>query len=204
MAGTTTGIALLAAVLAVLAAGPAAAQSSADRFMPASSGVLDPAERFEVRFGAFAHGVGSVESNSVDLNGEFVTPRLPFDVTGPWRMLVPRVHVGVNANLSGLTNVGYAGLLWTFPVLDKFFVEGFIGPSVHDGLTDSSPLDPSRAQLGCDFLFHVGGSAGYRFSDRWSVMFTFDHVSNGNSLFGTGCNKNQGLNNYGARIGYTF
>jgi hypothetical protein len=35
-------------------------------------------------------------------------------------------------------------------------------------------------------------------------MFTFDHISNGNQVFGTGCNRNQGLNNYGARIGFSF
>ena len=41
-------------------------------------------------------------------------------------------------------------------------------------------------------------------------MGTFEHVSNGREAFGTNCGTNtlqggnQGLNNYGARVGYTF
>lgn len=34
-------------------------------------------------------------------------------------------------------------------------------------------------------------------------MFTFDHLSNGKD-FGSGCSSNQGLNNYGGRVAFSF
>ena len=168
---------------------------------------LDPANRFEARFGAFAHGVGSAEHNTVDLNGEFLTPRL-FSPEGPWAFLVPRLGVGGLVNLNGRTNVAYAAAVWTIPVFERYFVEAFVGPAVHDG---SLTATPTRAGLGCDVLFNAGASIGYRFNQNWSVMGTFDHLSNGKSLFGIDCGtnraatgSNQGLNNYGVRIGYSF
>jgi lipid A 3-O-deacylase len=168
---------------------------------------IDPANRFEARFGAFAHGIGGAEEGSVDLNGELVSPRL-FNFGGPWAFLAPRVHVGGLVNLSGRTSIAYTGLLWTIPVFDRFFVEGFVGPAVHNGELSATA---THAGLGCRTLFNAGGSVGYRFSDQWSLMATFDHVSNGKSLFGVDCGtnqaatgSNQGLNNYGVRVGYTF
>src|SRR5262249_59717071 len=66
--------------------------------------LIDP-YRFELRGGAFAHGVGSIESGTVDLNAEFVTPRiLPWGRGEWWSIFVPRVQVGGMANLSGLTS----------------------------------------------------------------------------------------------------
>jgi hypothetical protein len=70
--------------------------------------LYDPT-RWEVRFGGFAHGVGSVEKETWDLNGEIVVGsffgRAPL---GVWSPLIPRLHAGVNGNLSGRTSVVYA------------------------------------------------------------------------------------------------
>jgi hypothetical protein len=68
-----------------------------------SGQLLDP-HRYELRFGGFAHGVGSIESGQIDINGEFVLPRLPFGRGEWWDFLVPRPHLGVMANLSGGTS----------------------------------------------------------------------------------------------------
>jgi hypothetical protein len=169
--------------------------------------IIDPADRWEARFGVFAHGIGSAESDTVDLNGEIATPRLPLGVTGFWSFLVPRIHFGGSLNLSGRTDVLYTGLLWTMPVFDRFFVEGFIGPAIHNG---SIVPTATHAGLGCHTLFHVGGSVGYRFNEHWSVQGTFEHLSNGRGIFGIDCGTNQipggnqGLNNYGVRVGYAF
>jgi lipid A 3-O-deacylase len=170
---------------------------------------IDPADRFELRFGAFAHGVGSVEEGTVDINGEAVTPRLHFGtVAGPWAYLIPRLHAGVNWNTSDRTSFAYTGFLWTLPVWDRLFVEAFVGPAVHNG---SLTVTPQLAGLGCDVLFHAGASVGYRLSDNWSIIGTFSHLSNGKTLFGIDCGtnqaavgSNQGLNNYGVRVGYAF
>jgi opacity protein-like surface antigen len=140
---------------------------------------VDPANRWEARFGVFAHGVGSVENGTVDLNGEFVSPRL-----------------------------FYATAVWTIPIYDRFFVEGFVGPAIHNG---SLVATATQSGLGCHTLFNAGANIGYRIDDHWSVMATFNHMSNGKSVFGIDCgtNKaatgsNQGLNDYGIRVGYSF
>jgi hypothetical protein len=169
--------------------------------------VADPANRWEARFGVFAHGVGSVEQGSVDLNGEFLSPRL-FYATGTWGFLVPRVAIGGFLNVSGKTDAAYATFVWTIPIYDRWFAEAFVGPGVHDGALQGTP---TQAGLGCHTLFDAGASLGYRFDAHWSVMATFNHLSNGKSLFGIDCGtnqaptgSNQGLNNYGIRIGYSF
>ncbi len=58
--------------------------------------------------------------------------------------------------------------------------EIFFGGAVHDGsINGTSDLNA----LGSRVLFNVGGSVGYRFDAHWSVMATFDHMSNGKSVF---------------------
>lgn len=155
---------------------------------------------WEIRAGAFAHGVGSAEEGTVDLNAEIISPKL-FAAPGYWSYFVPHLHAGGMLNLSGKTSSLYAGALWRFPVIERLFVEGFFGGAVHNGA-----LDDSRGTnaLGCNPLFHVGGSAGYQITQRWSAIFTFDHLSNGRRVFGTDCNRNVGVNNYGLRLGFSF
>jgi lipid A 3-O-deacylase len=68
--------------------------------------------------------------------------------------------------------------------------------AVHDGSRFGTWY---LAALGCNPLFHVGGSLGYNLTSQWRVMATFSHLSNGNN-----CARNQGINNYGVRIGYSF
>lgn len=173
-------------------------------YPPATAAVMvadlyDPT-RFEVRFGGFMHGVGSIEKGTFDVNGELLFPKL-IGATGYWSFLVPRLHVGANYNVSGRTNVVYAGFLWTVPITQKFFVEGFFDGAWTDG---SLVGDATHVALGCRAQFHVGGSIGYRFDSRWSVIGTFDHVSNGSGIGLSNCGRNQGLNNYGVRVGYSF
>lgn len=187
-----------------------ASAKAADLWAPTgpSTIAIDPANMFEARFGVFAHGVGSVEEGTVDLNGSIVTPRIIPGVTGVFAFLIPRVHFGGAANLGNRTSFGYTGFVWTIPVWDRWFVEAYVGPAVHNG---SLSATTRLAGLGCPVLFHSGASIGYRFSERWSVMATFEHLSNGKSLFGVNCGtnqavvgSNQGLNNYGVRVGYSF
>ena len=156
----------------------------------------------------FWHGLGSVEQDTVDLQVEMVSPRIIPGVTGFWSFLVPRVHFGGSGNLSNRTSFSYTGALWTIPIWDRFFTEAFVGPAFHNGsLFPTATL----AGLGCPVLFHAGANLGYRFNERWSVMGTFEHLSNGKTLFGVNCGtnlaatgSNQGLNNYGVRVGYSF
>jgi hypothetical protein len=35
-------------------------------------------------------------------------------------------------------------------------------------------------------------------------MATYNHMSNGNSSVGINCSRNEGINNLGAKLGYSF
>ncbi|MGH6671332.1 MAG: acyloxyacyl hydrolase [Xanthobacteraceae bacterium] len=169
--------------------------------------VYDP-EGFEFRLGGFAHGVGGVEQGTYDLKGELVMPRLPFGEDSWWSVLIPRPNVGGLLNLEGRTSAVYAGALWTFPLPRNFFAEAFLDGDLHNGYLNDPP--PGRSGLGCRFMFHDGGSLGYKLSQHWKVMFTFDHQSNGQGIFGTECDglgantHNPGINDYGLMVGYAF
>jgi len=157
---------------------------------------LDHPERWELRGGLFAHAVASPEAGSADANLELVAPK--FFVI-PWlpEYLTPRFHVGGMGNFNGKTSYVYAGALWTFNITRSWFVEGFFGGLVHNGNLDDNASDMNG--LGCRWAFHSGGSIGYRLNERWSVMGTFDHLSNG-----TICAFNKGINDYGLRAAYSF
>jgi hypothetical protein len=188
----------LLSTICVTVSGPVWA---ADAFQPVD-GFHD---RFEVRFGAGLHGVGSVENGTVSLNPEIVFPqiRLADWPTDPrWAFIIPRLHAGGMINLSGRTSYGYMGALWTLNVSERVFVEAFLGGAVHNGSLAGN-LAANQAALGCRLLFHGGGSVGYRITQNLSVMFTFDHVSNGNAVV-DGCPRNQGLNEYLLRVGYSL
>ena len=154
---------------------------------------------YEARLGIFAHGVGSEERGSVDIGGQFVFPRL-WTASTDWNWLIPRPHVGFIANTAGRTSYFYGGALWTYNVTPRFFAEGFLGGAIHNGSLEG---DATHVALGCRTLFHVGGSVGYRLSEKWSVLATFEHVSNGNAVLNA-CSNNVGLNEYGVRVGYSF
>ena len=184
---------------------------AADLPLLADAVVVPPVgSSWEIRAGVAAHGVGSHEHNTVDLMGEVLTPCLPFFQDMVVQFLMPRVHGGGSVNLSGRTSFGYAGFAWTWPIYRGAFVEPFIGAAVHNGSIAGIADDVG---VGCDYLFHVGGSVGYRFDQHWSALVTFEHLSNGKQLFGVNCgsnqnlagsNGNQGSNNYAVKIGYAF
>ncbi len=168
---------------------------------------FDP-NTYEIRFGVLAHGIGGVERGSADFSPELVFPHSPLSEGKSWRKFLPRLHLGALLNLQGRTSSVYAGGLWHVPLGERAFAEIFIDGAAHNGYTTAAP--PGRAILGCRFLFHAGGSAGYRLSEHWILMLAFDHESNGHSLFDIVCagrgqnTHNQGLNDWGARIGYAF
>jgi lipid A 3-O-deacylase len=174
---------------------------------PVPSGLYDP-YRIELRFGGFAHGVGGNERGTIDLSPELVMPRLPFFQSQWWNVFVPRPHVGTNLNLEGRTSAVYAGALWSFPLPYRTFFELFVDGAIHNGV--QTGVVAGHSTLGCPALFHVGGSFGYAITDHWTVMATFDHLSNGHYIFGINCagnngpTPNPGINDWGGKIGYAF
>jgi lipid A 3-O-deacylase len=167
-----------------------------------------PGDQFEARFGAFYHGVGSVEEGTFDLNGSLHSPRLNFGLPGYWAYFLPRFDIGGAVNLEGRTSFAYLDIALNFPIARRFFFEPFLGGAIHDG---SLTATPTFSGLGCPLLFHAGFTGGYTITEHWNVMATFEHLSNGKGVFGVNCGtnqaptgSNQGLNNYGIQVGYAF
>ena len=90
----------------------------------------DRSQSFEVRFGEYIHGVGSVERYTPDVSASIVTPRLSFGATGYWTYFVPRLQLGGNYNVAGRTSFAYLDILYTVPVTNWLFVEPFFGGGV--------------------------------------------------------------------------
>lgn len=165
-------------------------------------GVLFPAflatkdDSFEVRGGAFAHSVGGHEKGSFDANFELLGPSL-FKVPVEYSYFIPRPQVGVMANTANKTSYAYAGMVWTLNITREIFLEPMFGGVYHNGRTQT--MEPDRISLGCSFLFHTGLSVGYRINERWSVLGTWEHISNADT-----CIRNVGMNDYGIKVGYKF
>lgn len=190
-------------VLAFAAAFPAAA---------ADDGRANPFTIDELRFGGYLHDHGRHEPGGVSLQGEILFTELDlwsdrFDNVF-WRILTtPRPHVGGYVNTEGKTNYAYLGLTWRANLGPVLFVEGTFGGAVHDGeigtLVDGIavvPGKPDRGALGTRVIFRESISVGLQLTEQWSVLATAQHLSNGD----IGTQVNNGLTNYGVKVGFKF
>jgi lipid A 3-O-deacylase len=169
-------------LLLALTAGPARAQGQ----------ILS-----EIRGGVYDHDVSFWSfhrESGTDINGEllFVSPSF-LEVL--WS---PRPHLGATVNTEGNTSHAYAGLTWELPVFSTgFFVDGNLGLSVNNGRRDTD--DPDRKSLGSPVLFRLGAAVGYNLTEKVNVSLQFEHMSNAYLA-----NENEGMDNFGLRLGYRF
>ena len=155
---------------------------------------------YEFRAGVFDHGAGLLgphEWGGADLNAEFLSPRLPFLQETMLSWLAPRLQLGAMVNFVGKTSYAYAGFAWTMSLTPRWFIEPLFGGAIHDGPIDG--VHPGQLVLGCRDLFHTGFTTGYRLTDHWNIMATWEHISNAGL-----CGKNPGLNDFGIKMGYSF
>jgi len=160
----------------------------------ASTGVIG-ADSFidELRLGGFLHDLGSPERHAgPDLNAEILFAK-PWGTAAQWWL--PRPSLGTTLNFGGGTSTLYAGATWQYNLTQRIFVEGSLGGSLNNGKHDV----PDRSELGCTALFRESGSLGFDITEHWRIMGTIEHNSNAGL-----CDRNRGLTNYGARIGYKF
>ena len=185
---------VFAGVLAGLA--PAAA---ADRFPLA--GIVD-----EVRLGIHAYDVHyaalpfmidewdlqAVESFSADVL--FTTP----DADLLRWLGSPRPEVGATINLAGMESLVHAGLTWQLPVFETpFYLEGSFGAALHDGNLFGAP-DPQK-NFGCRVNFYERFGVGVNASENVTATLTYEHISNNGWSA-----ENDGLSNFGLRVGWKF
>lgn len=149
----------------------------------------------EIRLGVMYHDPSGPEE-SVDINGEVL-----FDVGWNFNLLgAPaylRPAIGGTVNTEGYTSQAYAQIALTVDVTKHIFLEGTFGGMIHNGEDES--VTNEDLDLGCSPLFRESATIGFRVTERLNVMATVSHASNAGL-----CDKNDGLTNYGARVGYSF
>ena len=153
----------------------------------------------ELRLGLFDQSIDGANSETgVAIHAEALFQPLPWSSGFPAldRVIQPRPHVGATVNAGGDTSLAYAGLAWTIPLYsDWLFAEASIGGAFHNG-----PLEaPGVASYGCSWAFRETLSLGLNITEDWSLLGTFEHMSNADF-----CERNRGLTNAGVRLGYSL
>lgn len=181
----------------------AAAAPAALFAAPASAQLIE-----ELRLGVVAHDVvdHAEAGPQIAVEALFASPDF-LSIIG-W----PRPYLYGSFNTQGYTNLGAAGLNWTWAPGDgPFSVEGAFGISYNDGVIDVVDLPPddpyrietaaTRALLGSKWLFHSRLGADYALTERWAVGVYYEHFSHGQIL---ASGRNQALDEVGVRVGYRF
>jgi len=157
----------------------------------------------EGKLGVLAHDIrflGNHVEPGADINVEVL-----FTAPAFLRILgLPRPHLGLSVNTAGATDYAYIGLTWSGrpwrPLLalpEALFVAGSLEGGAHDGSLNTAPSE--RKRLGSRLLFREGVEVGYQLIRRFSVSIMLDHVSNAGLA-----TRNQGLTDFGARVGFQF
>ncbi|HEY4199701.1 MAG TPA: acyloxyacyl hydrolase [Devosiaceae bacterium] len=164
--------------------------------VPASAQMLGGVE---LRGGVYARGAdnhGIDVSHIEDLNAEVLFTLPTVDSFIMFGQLRP--HVGATVNFNDHESLAYAGLSYTVPLGNTFFVEGAFGGAIHNGPLHGATGDDRN--LGCRVLFHEELSIGANLTQNASAMLTAEHASHA-GLCG---DDNRGITNLGIRVGFKF
>jgi hypothetical protein len=137
-----------------------------------------------------------------------------------WTWLAkPSLHVILSANTKVPTDFAAVGLNWMLPLAfdGRLYARpGFglayttgqadVGNAYAPGLSASERerrlhLSQTRIDFGSNELFEPEFALGYRVTRQWATEISYIHLSNG-QIFHQG--KNQGLDDVGVRVAYTF
>ncbi len=160
----------------------------------------------ELRFGIHAHDVdyaalpfrvsewdlSQIEDVSFDVL--FVSPDLDaFRWIGS-----PRPEVGFTVNLDGQESMGHLALTWQLPVFDTpIYLEGSLGAAATTGYRTGAP--EGFKNMGCPINFYERFGIGTHIGENATATLTYEHTSNNDW-----CDANDGLSNFGLRVGWKF
>jgi lipid A 3-O-deacylase len=110
----------------------------------------------------------------------------------------PRPEVGATVNFGGKDSIAHLGLTWQLPIFDTpVYLEGTFGAAVHNGaLTGAAP---GRKSFGCHINFYERFGVGMHVTENTTATLTYEHTSNNEW-----CGANDGLSNFGLRVGWKF
>jgi lipid A 3-O-deacylase len=165
------------------------------------------AKRFEIRGGILGHDTGFLRQagprNHVyagNVEVLFPSPSVLSFAFDPR----PNLGISVAPDADGISFV-YAGLNWDIPIYGSWFLLAGVGGSLNNAdrlvEADLRPGESKRTDrlIGCHALFHLSLGFGYRITENTNLHFYGDHISNANL-----CDNNEGLDQWGVRLGYAF
>jgi hypothetical protein len=152
----------------------------------------------QVRFGTFYHGYEGRESGTGDIALDVLLPAFNLGNSGLANTFSLHPQLGADINLQGKTSAAFAGLAGVVDLPGSLMIEGDLGGSVNNGKA-TSPDDTGRAELGCTALFREALGIGFHLSSKTTLMAVAEHMSNANL-----CTPNNGITNFGLRLGYSF
>lgn len=130
----------------------------------------------EIEFGIASHDLNGEGGRETGLDFALVLRGERFDGVFWQKLLSPRPHIGVNIHNQFKTSSLYAGLTWSVPFGEIWFVSADFGGAVHNGKLDRTTND--RVALGSRVLFREALEIGVRINERWRAGVRADHMSN--------------------------
>lgn len=111
----------------------------------------------------------------------------------------PRPEIGATVNFTGRgDSMGHLGLTWQLPVFDTpIYLEGTFGAALTSGYTTGAPA--GQKNYGCQVNFYERFGIGAHVSENVTATLTYEHTSNNGY-----CAANDGLSNFGLRVGWKF
>ena len=122
----------------------------------------------------------------------------------------PRPLLMASINTQGDTSYAGFGLTWRFQVSEHWSIDPGVGYIVHNGEKNNPYANgtPQAAQffedhvlLGSNDLFRTSLGVSRHLDGPWVVQGYYEHLSHGQIL---GKGRNQGLDEFGIRLGYQF
>jgi hypothetical protein len=174
-----------------------------------------PADAGDLFLGVYDHGLSTPAEleHGVDIALGYRTARLS---RLTW-LGKPSVGMFVSANSSVATDFAGVNLNWPLTIAGRFYVRPAFGMAYTTGEANIgnsgdltvSPADHARRlyltrtriDFGSRFLFEEEVAFGYRLDRHWALEASYLHFSNGEILHR---GKNQGLDDVGLRVAYTF
>lgn len=175
--------------------------------LPAQAELLD-----EMRFGVTQHNIRVIDGDNANKeDGPNINAELVFNSPEFLEIVwSPRPYVMGSVNTAGKTSFGGVGIQWDVPFGEKWSFEPGVGYVLHDGTTNNpyangDPLGDAFTEenvlLGSKDLFRTNFSLNYDVNDTWGLQLMYEHLSHGQIL---GNGRNQGLDNLGVRVRYSF
>ncbi|MFC7291636.1 hypothetical protein [Hirschia litorea] len=121
----------------------------------------------------------------------------------------PHPYLMASVNSEDRTSYIAVGLEWDFEFLEGWHFQPSFGYALHSGKLESqgataqerAVFDSKHLLLGSRDLFRTSFAITKDINETWALQLIYDHLSHGQIL---GNGRNQGLDDVGVRVAYSF